>query len=505
MDKKTILTRLAIVIAIIVIGNVLANSLLLRLDFTADQRYTLSNATKDVLNELEEVITIKAYFTEDVPVELQRTHQEFRELLIEYENRNGNIFFEFIDPSGDEALENEVQQLGIVPRPVQKQEGDKIQSQLTYLGVLIEAGENREVLPAVVPGTPMEYLLTKAIKKLSVAEKPKVAFLQGHGEPDMNASAQVLQELTALYEVEPYTISPTEPIPNTYKAVAVINPTDTFTQAELTKLDDFMANGGGLYMAYGHIEADLNTARVIQPKNGLGLQPWLASKGVTLNNQLVIDINSAQLTVSEQRGFMTIQRPIDFPYYPIIQDFSDHPISKGIEVMLFPFVASMSINADSAVTATVLARSSERSGLATAPVMLDINKRWTEAEFNQVSQPVAVALEGPIAGQVTSRMVVVPNGSFAVNGTGQQQRGLDGNSVNFAVNAIDWVADNSGLMELRGREVTFRPLDDLDETTRQLYKVGNVAGPVLLILIYAFIRAQRKLRKKQQWLEGNYS
>jgi len=505
MDKKTILTRLAIVIAIVIVGNVLANSLRLRLDFTADQRYTLSKATKDVLAELNEVVTVKAYFTEDVPVEIQQLHREFKDLLIEYENRNGNIYFEFIDPTDDEALEQEAQQVGIMPRPVQKREGDKIQEQLTYLGVLIELGEGQEVLPAIVPNAPMEYLLTRAIKKLSVTDKPAIAFLQGHGEPTPEASIEVVQELSALYNVEPYTISATEEIPGTYKAVAMINPTDTFSQSDLGKLDNFMAQGGGLYVAYGHIEPDLSTTQVISPKTGLDLQPWLAGKGVTMNNQLVVDVNCDQIAFQQQTSFGIMQRSIRFPYFPIIQSFADHPISAGIEVIALPFAASMSITpTDSAVTATVQARSSEQSGLATTPAFIDVNKQWTEEEFDQVSQPVAVALEGPVAGSGNSRMVVVPNGKFGLNGTGQQQNRINPNAVTFVANAIDWVADNSGLMELRGREITSRPIDELDDSTRQWYKIGNVTGPILLILIYALVRNQRKLRKRQQWLEGNY-
>ena len=85
-------------------------------DFTADKRFTLSNATKDVLSSLKEPVTVKAYFSENLPPDIEKTRRDFREMLVEYGNiSKGRVVFEFIDPSQKEDIEKEAQQNGIQP------------------------------------------------------------------------------------------------------------------------------------------------------------------------------------------------------------------------------------------------------------------------------------------------------------------------------------------------------------------------------------------------------
>ena len=101
-------------------------------------------------------------------------------------------------------------------------------------------------------------------------------------------------------------------------------------------------------------------------------------------------------------------------------------------------------------------------------------------------------------------MVVVANGSFIVNGEGQQPQQLNPDNVNFASNAIDWLSDDTGLIDLRTKGITNRPLNQLEDSEKALIKYANAFGPIFIILIYAFIRKQRYMRKKQAWLQGDY-
>ncbi|NQZ74531.1 MAG: Gldg family protein, partial [Ekhidna sp.] len=84
MQKKTIIVQLVIIVAIVVVANLLSNSVYFRLDFTEDQRYTLSDASKDILKNLDDVVTVSAYFSEDLPPQLLSNRQDFEDMLIEY-------------------------------------------------------------------------------------------------------------------------------------------------------------------------------------------------------------------------------------------------------------------------------------------------------------------------------------------------------------------------------------------------------------------------------------
>ena len=127
----------------------------------------------------------------------------------------------------------------------------------------------------------------------------------------------------------------------------------------------------------------------------IGIMGWLADKGITMNNQYVIDANCGSVTVRQQTGMFTMNRQIEFPYFPILSKFSDHPAAKGLEGIILPFVSSISyLPKDSSVNIQPLVFSSENSGVVSTPVYIDIQKQWSESDFNAPSQVVAIAAEG---------------------------------------------------------------------------------------------------------------
>ena len=132
-------------------------------------------------------------------------------------------------------------------------------------------------------------------------------------------------------------------------------------------------------------------------------------------------------------------------------------------------------------------------------------KNGNEGDFPLQNKILAVAVEGKMGNNPNARLVVVPNGQFIVNGEleqGQQQ--LNQDNVNFASNSIDWLSDDTGLIDLRTKGVTSRPLEVVEESTRNMLKYGNVFIPILLILIYAFLRKQANNKRKQDWMQGKY-
>ena len=503
MNKRSIYVKFLIVIGIIIMANLIADQLYLRLDFTADQRYTLSNATKDVLTELEDVVTVKAYFSEDLPPQLLNNKRDFEDQLIEYENRaSGNIVYEFINPNESEELEREAQQAGINPVIINVTEKDQVQQMKAYMGASLSLGDRTEVIPLIQPGAAMEYDLTTAIKKVAIEDKPKVGLLQGHGEPGLNAFGQLRQQLSVLYDVETFTLDEGE-VPTFYKAIIVANPSDTIPAGHLAKLDNYLNIGGSIFVAKNTVDGDLQNAQLLN-NDPIGITRWLSDKGISIGQQFVVDANCAAVSVRQQTGFFTVNTQVNFPYFPRIGEFGDHPITQGLEGILLPFVSNVRFtNADTAVTSTPLLWSSEQSGFVSAPGFIDINKKWSNADFTAGSQPLAIAVEGNITGNGNSRLVVVGNGTFFNNGeNGQQQQSPD--NINFASNAIDWLADDTGLIDLRTKGITSRPLDKVEDDTKALLKYGNVFLPILLVLIYALIRRQINARKKQKWLQGIY-
>jgi ABC-type uncharacterized transport system involved in gliding motility auxiliary subunit len=169
-------------------------------------------------------------------------------MLIEYGNRSdGMVVFKFVNPNEKEELEQEAMKNGIQPVMINVREKDQVKQQKAYLGAVVSVGEEKETIPFFQPGAAMEYALSTAIKKLSVSDKPAIAIIQGHGEPPINEMAQVYTELSVLYSVEPFVMTDTTEIPDKYKTIAIVRPTDTINSIHLNQLDRFLSKGGKIF------------------------------------------------------------------------------------------------------------------------------------------------------------------------------------------------------------------------------------------------------------------
>ncbi len=505
MKRSKIITQLVLFIGILIVINMISDKLFYRIDFTADQRYTLSTATKNILTDLNEVVTITAYFTEDIPPQLLKVKKDFQDLLTEYETRSGgNIVFKFVNPNENQEEETKTQQKGIRPIMVDVTKKDRVQKMRVYMGAVLQMGEKTEIIPVLQPGAGMEYGLTKSIKKISMVDKPKVALLQGHGEEGPGALSQLMEQLTVLYDAEPLTINDTTIIPSYYKAIVMIDPKDTFSISDLDKLDAYLNTGGSIFLAYSNMQSNLNS-QYLNINPDIGIKKWLADKGIILHDQYVIDASCSSVGIQERQGPFIVNNQIQFPYFPIVSAFSDHPASGGLEALVLPFISPITyLPEDSTVNIQPIMFSSDKSGVRNAPVMIDVYYKWQESDFNQPGQVLAIAANGPLAGGAESKMILIGNGSFAVNGSGQEQRQVNPDNINFTSNAIDWLSDDTGLIELRTKGITARPIKQIDDSKKLLYKVANTTIPIIIILLVALFRWQSYQRKKQRWIQGIY-
>ena len=179
--KKTTLSTILLIAGILLLLNVLSQSFFHRFDLTADKQYTLSNATKNILTELESPVTVTAYFSEDLPPDLQKIRRDFQEMLVEYSNTSkGMVDYQFVNPNESPETEQEAGQSGIRPVMINIREKDQSKQQRAYLGAVLKMGDQQpEIIPVISTGSGMEYSLTTSIKKLAVINKPVVGIVQG--------------------------------------------------------------------------------------------------------------------------------------------------------------------------------------------------------------------------------------------------------------------------------------------------------------------------------------
>jgi gliding-associated putative ABC transporter substrate-binding component GldG len=500
INKYTI--SIILFVAIILVINILSEHLYFRLDLTEENQYTLSKATREILHELEEPVTVKAYFSKDLPAQLIKTKNDFREMLVEYGRLSGQMLvYEFVSPNENDELETEAMQNGIQPVMINVREKDQMKQQRAYMGAVLSLGDRKETIPVVQPGLAMEYTLSTAIKKLSVTDKPVVGLLQGQGEPGLNQLTQVNQELSVLYRIENVRITDSTFIPGYINTLAIVRPTDTIPPVVFRRLDEFLGRGGRLFIAMNRVSGDLQN----QYGSGLytGLESWLRGKGLVVNENFLIDANCVNATMQQQIGNAIQISSIAIPHIPRLNRFADHPITSGLEEVIFQFASTMDFMGDSAITYTPLVFSSDQSGIQSAPQYFNYTRRWTQADFPMQKLVVGAALEGNLAGDANSKMVVFADGDFPVNPGGQQQ--INPDNVSLMVNSIDWLSDDTGLIALRTKGVSSRPIRQLEDGTRTLLKWLNFLLPIVLVLIYGFIRFQYRKNQRIARMEADYS
>ncbi|MEI7980275.1 MAG: Gldg family protein [Bacteroidota bacterium] len=503
-NRKSIVTYILLVTGVIILVNLLSDRFFMRLDFTADKRYTLSEATKEILGSLKQTVTVTAYISEELPADFARLRRDFKEELIEYSNRSkGKVMFEFINPNKDEQSEQKAMQAGINPVLINVREKDQVKQQKAYLGAVLQYGDRKEVIPLIQPGAAMEYSLSTSIKKMTVENKPKIGFLEGNGEASLNSMAQVFQALTVLYDVEPVNLKDTAATLNKFKTLIIVAPKDSIPPFQLVKLDDFLAAGKNIYIAMNRVDGNLQTAAGSEIKTGL--EKWLENKGIRVNPNFIIDQNCGSVMVNQQQGYMTFQSNMKFPYLPLITKFPSNPATKGLTSVMLQFASSIDfVNSNSRVTFTPLATTSEKAGTENPPLSFNVNRKWQQTDFPLANLNVAVLLSGKITGEQNSRIIVVSDGDFALNGEGQQARQIPPDNLNFFVNAVDWLSDDTGLIDLRTKEVVSRPLDLMEDGKKAFLKYLNFILPILLIIGFGFFRWQYRRNLRMKRMNENY-
>jgi gliding-associated putative ABC transporter substrate-binding component GldG len=502
MDFKKYYTGIALIFGIIIFLNLISNDIFFRLDFTENHQYTLSKATKDLLKNLDEPVTITAYFSNNMPPNIENVRRDFKDLLIEYANRaNGKLIYQIKDPNEKEDIEKEALQNGIQPVLINVREKDQIKQQKAYLGAVVKIGDRKETIPFVQPGSPLEYMLSSAIKKISVKDKPVIGIISGHGEADLNEMFQAKANLEVLYNLKTINLNDSTKIPDNIKTLAIIRPQDSLSSKQLKILDDFLSNGGNIFIAINRVKGNLQT--LYASEQHTMLEKWLKKKGIIIEPSLIADTKCGSVTVQQQQGMFRYMTQIKFPYLPIISKFADHPAVKGLEAVILAFASPVKYVGDSTIKYIPLAFSSEKSTATPAPFMFNIQKQWTDADFNKKNIPVAAAFTGNLAKNGKAKMIVIGNADFAINGKNSRQQ-IQQDNVSLLVNSIDWLSDDTGLIELRTKGITLRPIDELDDSTKTLLKYLNFLLPIILIVIYGIIRYQRNKNIRIKRMEENY-
>jgi gliding-associated putative ABC transporter substrate-binding component GldG len=519
------------VLGSIILVNVLSIYYFARLDLTRDRQFTLSDATVTTLEDLQDPVTIRAYFSKDLPPPLSSHARYVRDLLEEYyAYADGNLRYEFIDPLSEEtqadkekkkdvkqdifgravreqtSVERDLSEMGITPVQVRVNEDDKLEVKRAYLGIAINYGDKREVMPVVQDTGGLEYDLTTLIRKLTREKTPKIAVLEGHEGPDPQKDlGQAFGLMSQLYDVIPLDLTSSPQIPDDVDAILVIGPKTPFSEEEQKEIDRFIVNGGAAAFLLDAVKPDLQTLETEETDSGLN--DLLTSYGATPEPGLVLDAECATINISQQKGFMRITQPVNYPFIPQPRSLDPyHPLTRGLSQAVFPFMSPLKVTLpeSSAVEAEVLVRSSDRSWVELPPYDLNPMQPWTEDQVGaQALHDLVVTLTGTIPshfgasappatdGEAVKGRVLVAGGSTFI-----QDQFLSMGNQALLLNLIDWLVLDDALLAVRSRGLEAAPLEELTDGQRNAVKYLNMLGLPLVFVAFGLVRWRMRERRR---------
>ena len=511
------LFRLGVILGILILLNIVSVRIFGRLDMTRNGAFTLSPASRDLMASLDDRVTVRAYFTDDLPAPYNNNRRQLLDFLNEYRAYSrGNLQFEFISPSGEKG-EQEAQQQGIAPVQVQVLKEDKFEVTRAYMGAVFLYEDRKEVLPVIQNMENLEYELSSTVRRLVTRKQLKIGFLTGHGEPGLNELQRVQELLRRQYEITTVDVSKNAAVPDDLAALIVAAPGSAIPEAHKFQVDQYLMRGGKVAFLLNRVDANLQS-RFGQTVE-LNLDDLLAAYGMKINADLVRDVQCANVSIVQQQYGFSIQSQVPFPLLPVASTFNPgNMMVKDLQGIILFFVSSVDTTTPSrqGLQAEVLVRSSKQSGRQSGMFAIDPLRQYGTEEFAEQGIPLALLVSGkftsayagkpvpsdtaagsappasaPLTSGAESRVVLVGDGDFIRDQYGNRE------NLTFFANMVDYLVDDAGLITIRAKEASLSPLEPVSDTTKKIVKYGTLAAPPLLVIGYGLLRWRvRKARKK---------
>lgn len=543
-NLKTYQNLLLWLIALLLI-NWLAASFFTRIDLTADKRYTLSPATKELISEAREPIIIDVFLEGAFPPEFRRLRNETRQLLEEFSAYNSNIKFNFNNPleEGEDAqtVAQDFLKMGMEPARLSVMENGRNTEAIIFPWAIANRGNKSVKIPLLknqlgssdeerVTNSVqhLEYAFADALMRLLKPREKKIAVMRGNGElPDVQI-ADFIRRLQDYYLLAPFTLDSAAVNPQKtleqlkeYDLIIEAKPTQPYSEEEKYILDQYTMNGGkSLWLTENVV---METDSLLNPQGtalayprDLNLGDFFFSYGIRINPSLVNDIYSASIILATGSGNNTRYNPYPWFYSPLTVSPDSHPIVNNIEAVKFEYANPID-TLKNEVQKTILLSSSPRTKVEGAPLSISLEMVSREpdmAAYTSGEQPLAVLLEGNFTSVYKNRvkpfgienprdeskptqMLVISDGDVIKNEVQQGQplelgfQRFTGNTYGnkeFLLNAVNYMLDDTGLMNIRSKEIRLAFLDAEKTAEERLqWQLINLALPLLLLGIFGFV------------------
>ena len=531
----------ALAILILVAINLLAGQFHYRFDLTEDQRYTLSEPAIEVAQRFSQPVQIDILLGGSLPSEFSRLRAETEQLLEAFASKNPNIKFKMADPLEDpqqaERTIAELQALGIRPASVTVEDQGRTTNELVFPWALVNLGTRTVKVPLLknkLGSTAedrinnsvqqLEYAFADAFTKLTLTKKKNIAVIKGNGQMEDIHLADYLTSIREYYNIGPITLDSVATDPQgvldqlkDYDLALIAHPTQAFSEAEKYVLDQFMVQGGKTLWLVDRVAMEMDSilaggGRAFALPRELNLGDFFFNYGLRINPVLVNDLYFTQIVLASGEGNESQYNPLPWYYHPMVFSRNDHPINTNIEAVRFQFTSPIELLGEAYDKHVLLASSplSKTDGTPREISLELLNNPPDRESYKQGLLPLAVLVEGKFSSMYTNRikplklenaqdngpenkMILISDGDLIknqVSGGRPLELGYDkwtnsfyGNKE-FLINCTNYLLEDTGLLELRGKRVSI-PLLDVEKIAEQKdkWRMLNIGLPLLLALL----------------------
>jgi gliding-associated putative ABC transporter substrate-binding component GldG len=441
--KAAGLLQLAIGVACVILVLFIGSFIRVRADLTSEKRFTLTDATKNLVDSLKDVVFVKVYLRGNLPADLQRLGTSVRDLLDEMRVRNPDLLqYEFIDPSAsqDPETRNKVyetlQKEGLQYTSIRTEDKGAQSEVIVWPGAIITyRGKSLplQLLKSQLRATDaemvnrsvnnLEYEMASAIRQITSTRRPKVAFLEGQGELAKIAVQDLTDALGEQYDVSRVRINgqvdalsdKLEGVRyriNKFDALIIAKPDSSFSTKDQFILDQFVMNGGKVLWAVDAMDPHLDSLRTNQFSMAtpldLGIDKLLFAYGVRINKDLLLDKQCAPIQLyTHPYGDQPRLETLPFPFEPLVMAYGSNPIVNNIDPVHLKLASSMdTIGLDSA-RSTILLTTSRYTRVLRNPVRVSLAVVDMDLALDRNNNPfqtVAVLTQGKFRSAFAGRM-----------------------------------------------------------------------------------------------------
>ncbi|AOW17029.1 gliding motility-associated ABC transporter substrate-binding protein GldG [Polaribacter vadi] len=518
--------------------NILNQSFYKRFDLTADKRYTLSKTTKSILSTFKKPLFITVYLEGDFPSEFKRLQVETQQYLEELAAENGNIKIHFENPDNQRE---ELIKRGMMPSQLTVEENGKLSEVIIFPWAEIVFEEKSTIvslLPNAIVASQeeqlqkaienLEYSFSNAINSITQKKQKSVAIITGNGELQDIYLYSFLSEVAKKHKLAKFTLDSVATNPRqtlqditNFDLAIIAKPTEKFTSEEKFTLDQFITNGGKTLWMLDNVQADqdslLNSGKMLAYPRDLNLTDLLFSYGIRINTTLIKDLYAAKIALATGTiGNQTQFQNLDWFYHPLVSGNPNHSITKNVAPVRLQFANQIDTLKNNIKKTPLLISSplSQKVGTPTIIELQSIAEEPEEKDFVAGNQLFAVLLEGDFNSGFKNRikpfetpifkenathnkMIVIADGDIGKNQilkgeptdlasdkwTNEQFGNKD-----FLLNAVDYLLDDTGLMELRNKTLKINILDKQKAfRERTFWQFLNVVFPLILLFAFGFV------------------